>query len=278
MRKTTLPLSITVIFTVAATLIAGAAEFELSKEAQGKLNPKARIAYEKGINDIDHVNFEGALNYFIAAKDLSPEHKDIRFLVGKLAFQVGKNETKGSPNSMCLCPKSRDALGENARKLYDQGVISLDHINPEGALEFFTEAKNLSPENRDIHILVGNLESFLAKKHKSDLAIVQLKKAETAYNEVLGLSKARMFEKKFASTKLKQLKKRIESQPKRLARRAEIGKRLYAEKLKREEEMRKKAAIAAARQAEIRRTQAQQRGTGGGGFGGRGGGGYDDEG
>jgi len=67
-------------------------EFGLTEEETQELNEKAVEAYEAGVSELDHVNYDGALEEFVKAQKLAPEHQGVRFLVGKLAMYEARKE------------------------------------------------------------------------------------------------------------------------------------------------------------------------------------------
>jgi hypothetical protein len=76
-----------------------------------RLNPEARELYNLGASRLDRVNYAGALEAWERASQGQPGHIELAFLVADMSKRLG-----------------RRSYGEEAERLYKQGVTAIDRV------------------------------------------------------------------------------------------------------------------------------------------------------
>lgn len=69
-----------------------------------------------------------------------------------------------------LTPRECRQLSREARKIYDQAVKELDHVNPVRAIELFDKASAMSPDAIELHFLTARLAYLRARRQPRDEA------------------------------------------------------------------------------------------------------------
>jgi len=123
-------------------------------------------------------------------------------------------------------------LGEEAREVYQKAQRYLDRIDYGMALGCFIQAKDLAAGHTGIRFEIGEIAKAEARKQMGEKAVELLRKAESAYTEIVAMEKIKQHEKKRAQTYLNKVKKLIASQAERDARREEIARKAYLQRKK----------------------------------------------
>lgn len=109
----------------------------LPEKVLKKLSPEAVEAYESAIHALDHIDYEGAIEYFEKATLLNPESIDLQFVLAKICVRRGRLK-----------------YGAEATGLYRNAISAYNEIirNPRAGKQQIVRARNqkrLAEEAKD---------------------------------------------------------------------------------------------------------------------------------
>lgn len=162
-----------------------AMEFTIEEDAQKRLSPEAKEAYQRGQGCLEHIDREAALGCFVEAQKSDPNDVSVRFLVAKLA--VDQSKMKSGDQALNLLGTAETALNE-VIAMKDNGAKNSEVKRAEDAL---AQVKGLKAKQAERDVSIQNMGKKVVKERTKEMYPPETEKKVLTAKEIQARKEAK---------------------------------------------------------------------------------------